>query len=170
MKCDNGYPALTSAECHVWIIPGTKRHFRMARGPAGFVLAHLILWFHETVERLDAGEWDDWGWAWRPIRGSGSTEVLSNHAGYAVDLNATQHPMGVPTSSTFTGKQQAVIRSRLKVPFRGVIRWGGDYVNRPDAMHFEIVGGARAVASVARVLRNSPRGRRILAANPGAWR
>lgn len=168
--CDNGYPALSSDECHLWIIPGTNRHFRMARGPAGFLLAHLSLWFDEEVEPLDRGVWDDWGWAWRPIRGSSSDTVLSNHAGYAVDLNATAHPMGVPTLSTFTVSETARIRRRLKYAYGGVIRWGGDYVSRPDAMHFEIVGSPRQVARVARRLRVSPRGVRVRKANPGAWR
>jgi hypothetical protein len=163
--CDNGWRAVPESETFLWIIPGTKRHLRMAPGAAGFVLAHIALWFHEVIERLDLGEWDDWGWAWRPIRGT--TDTLSNHAGYAMDLNATRHPMGVDTDETFTRVQRDRIHARLKW-LRGVVRWGGDYRNRPDAMHWEIVGSVLAVRAVAKMLRSTPRGKRILAANPGA--
>jgi hypothetical protein len=35
-------------------------------------------------------------------------------------------------------------------------------------MHFEVVGSLRACERLARALMKTPRGRRILAANPGA--
>ena len=38
---------------------------------------------------------------------------------------------------------------------RNVIRWGEDYQNRKDGMHFEIVGNAAAVARVAAKLRKA---------------
>lgn len=168
MRCDNGWRGLTRDECFVWRIPGTQpgRHLVMSPGPAGFVLAHLALYFHDRVEALDPGVWDDWGWAWRPIRGT--TDTLSNHAGYAMDLNATRHPMGVPTHQTFTATQRARIHTRLAW-MRKVVRWGGDYRTRPDAMHFEIVGSPAAVKAVALMLRMTPRGRRIRKMNPGGW-
>lgn len=149
-----------------WIIPGTDRHLVLRDGSAGFLLIHLALWFHERIERLNEGVWDEWGGANRPIRGS---KVTSNHASYtAADLNATLHPLGVATASTFTPRQTNMIRRRVKVFFLGLIRWGGDYQNRPDAMHFEINGPLHACERLARALMKTPRGRRILAANPGA--
>ena len=150
-----------------WAIPGTGRHLILRDGSAGFVLVHLALWFHETIERLDLGVWDEWGWAPRPIRGS---TTVSNHAsGTAMDLNATRHPLGVPTASTFTTAQARRIRHRLRWLYQRRIRWGGDYTRRPDAMHFELHECTlRQAERLARRLMRTSRGRRVLAANPTA--
>lgn len=161
----NGWSVLAehSPMLHKWIIPGTNRHLVMRAGSAGFLLAHMALWFHEKVERLDLGVWDDWGYAYRPIRGD---EEWSNHAsGTACDLNATRHPLAVPTAQTFTEAQTKAIHRRLRL-YRGAILWGGDYVNRPDAMHFEIVRTLAFTEAQASRLLNTPRGRRIIHANP----
>lgn len=162
----NGWPALdrSSDKLYKWIIPGTNRHFLMRNGSAGFLLAHFILWYHEKVHRLDApgSVWDEWAWAWRPIRGQ--EEGLSNHSsGTAVDLNATNYPLG-----TTLMKRWRILKilARL-VFFRGTIRWGGQYQGRKDQMHFEINKPLGRVERLARRLANSPRGRRILNANPG---
>lgn len=147
-------------------VPG-ERHLYLRDGSAGFLLAHNALWFHESVERLDLGVWDEWGYAPRPIR-SGS--VPSNHgSGTATDLNATRHPFHVPTLRTFTPAQVKRITARLHV-YHGLIDWGGAW--RPenaDAMHFELAPGSRldAVERRARQLIDTPRGRRVLEANPG---
>lgn len=168
----NGWPLLSSGttgplpRLRQWQVPGTGRHLYLRDGAAGFLLIHLALWFHERVERLDLGVWDEWGWAPRPIRGG---TAPSNHgSGTAADLNATRHPMGVPTYKTFTRSQARRIRRRLKL-YRALIDWGGDW-SHPDAMHFELAPGTRLarVERVARLLTKTPRGRRVLAANPGA--
>lgn len=162
----NGWPGLASdsALLHKWIVPGTNRYFVLRNGSAGFLLSHFSMWFHEKVERLDLGIWDDWAYAYREIR---EDTVLSNHAsGTAVDLNATKHPLGVPTLSTFTQAQVDRIHRRLRT-YRGVLRWGGDYQNRPDAMHVEINKPLRDAERVARRLTETVRGEEILAANPG---
>ena len=152
-----------SALLHKWIIPDTGRHFVLRNGSAGFLLAHNALWFHEKVERLDLGQWDEWGYAYRKISGS---DQWSNHArGTATDLNATRHPLGVATRRTFTTKQVNAIHGRLDF-YKGTIRWGGDYQSRPDGMHFEIVGDLAECERLARSLLNSPRGGRILKSNP----
>lgn len=148
-----------------WVLPGVNRKLRARDGSAGFLLVHLALWFDEEVEPLDVGTYDDWGWASRPIRGS---TFISNHAsGTAIDLNATQHPMGVATSKTFSKAEIYAIHTRLKL-YSGCIRWGGDYVNRPDGMHFELNKGMASVEKKARDLSSSPRGKRILNKNSGA--
>src|SRR4051812_28143633 len=98
MKSQNGYPVIETnrttgslPRLRKWIIPGTDRHVFLRDGSVGFVLVHLALWFHNTIERLDRGVWDEWGWAVRPVRGQ--TTGYSNHAaGAAEDLNATLHP------------------------------------------------------------------------------
>lgn len=174
LTAQNGYPVLetnrtdgTLPRLRRWVIPGTGRYLYLRDGSVGFVLVHLALWFHERIERLDLGVWDDWGWAVRPVRGQASG--YSNHAaGAAADLNATRHPRGVPVASTFTGRQLRAIRLRLMV-YAGVIRWGGDYAySEPDGMHFEVIKPLAVVEKLARRLMRTPRGRRILAANPGA--
>lgn len=96
------------------------------------ILVNFALQFHNTVEPIDKGQLDDWGYAYRPIRGT--TVHLSNHAsGTAIDLNATKHPLGA--SGTFTKAQEAKIRELCKT---FGLRWGGDYEVRKDEMHFEI--------------------------------
>jgi hypothetical protein len=169
MKSQNGWPVLSTDDCRKWLMPGVPRHFLLAHGAPGFVLMHLALWFHESIERLDLGTWDEWGHANRTIRGATS---ISNHAsGTALDLNATRHPLGVDTDSTFTWPQIAKIRQRLGGGYRDVIRWGGDYEHRPDAMHFEINAPKRDVLQLAYDLADSPRGKRVLRVNrsTAAW-
>lgn len=160
----NGWTVLSADQTRKWIMPGTGRHLVLNPDHAGFVLAHTALWYHERVERLDLGVWDEWGWAVRPI--AGQTSGYSNHAsGTAMDLNATRHPLGVAAQRTFTADQLATIHRRLR--WLRVLRWGGDYRTRPDAMHWEVNASAAAVARRAAVLRLTPRGRRIVKANPG---
>lgn len=171
----NGWTALPSARysgplprLRRWFIPGTNVSLPLRDGSAGFTLVHAILWWHEKVEPIDQGIPDDWGYAPRPIRGY--MTGLSNHASAtAADVNATRHPLGVPTFRTFTARQVAKLRARMTWHlYRGVIRWGGDYRSRPDAMHLELVKPLGEVEKVARRLMRTPRGKRILAANPGA--
>lgn len=131
----NGYIANDQSRTQVWTIPGTKRTVRLRKGSPGELLTLIAARFHKEVEDIEAGIFDDWGYAERPIRGS--TTTLSNHAsGTAIDLNATKHPLGVPISRTFTPTQIARIRAIVK-DFDGCIRWGGEW-SRPDGMHFEI--------------------------------
>jgi hypothetical protein len=83
---------------------------------------------------------DDWGYAHRAIRGyeaeyarTKSLRYLSNHSrGLALDLNATQHPLG----HHGTGIPLEVIDAARRWGFS----WGGNYVSRPDEMHFEFLG------------------------------
>lgn len=173
----NGWPVLSSEttgplpRLRRWVIPTpelvAERHLYLRDGAAGFLLAHLACWFHDEVERLDTGVWDEWGYAYRPVRGQSSG--FSNHAsGTAMDLNATRHPLGVPTLRTFTPSQQRAIHDRLAM-YGGRIDWGGDW-RRPDGMHFELAPGTQldGVEHRARELTDSPRGTRVLAANRGA--
>lgn len=172
----NGWPALSASSrlLTTWTIPapadepgaGVTR-LKMRVGSAGFLLAHLALWFSVRVESLVEPVLDDWGWAFRPVRGYA---ILSNHAsGTAVDLNATDHPMGVATRDTFTDAEIGLIRRRLDL-YGGCIRWGGDYQSRPDGMHFELDRDLATCERRARALMDTPRGARILTANPAQRR
>lgn len=131
----NGYVANDITRTQSWKIPGTARAIRLRKGSPGALLVQFAAWFDKNIEDIEAGQLDDWGYAEREIRGS--TTTLSNHAsGTAMDLNAARHPLGA--RNTFTKTQAAKIRAQLKV-YDGCIRWGGDYQNRADEMHFEIV-------------------------------
>lgn len=161
----NGWPALPagSDKLHKWVVPGTERHFVLRNGSAGFLLCHFILWYHEKVHKLNekGSVWDEWAYAWRPIRGNETG--LSNHSSAtAVDLNATKYPLGTTLMAAW---RKVKIRVRLRL-YRGCLRWGGDYEGRKDEMHFEINKGLSACERRARRLMNTKRGKRILAANP----
>lgn len=165
----NGWPALGSSSrlLHTWDLPAKEKRddtrLRLRNGSAGFLLIHMAFWFDKKVEDLDEPLLDDWGYAFRPIRGFETT--LSNHSsGTAMDLNATDHPLGVVNS--FSAKDEQAIHRRLRM-YDGCIRWGGDYHNRKDEMHFEINKPMSACERVARRLLDSPRGELILKANPG---
>jgi len=162
----NGWPALAadSSALYTWTIPaknGTLR-IRLRNGSAGFLLCHFLLWWSERLDDLTHPHpADDWGYAYRPVRGFAT---LSNHAsGTAADADATQWPLGTEHMSA---AMKARIRLRLKL-YRGCLRWGGDYSGRKDQMHTEINAPLSACEKVARRLMKSPRGKRILAANPG---
>lgn len=168
----NGNPELTSTtsgklpRLRKFTIPvksGASRHVVLRDGSMGFLLVHFVLWWHEYVQPINLGVWDEWGWAPRPQRGSSR---LSEHAaGAAVDVNATRHPLGVPISRNLRPHEIALIRLRVRW-YRGAIRWGGEW-RRPDGMHLEIVGGLRLCERVAKRRMRSGIGRRILEANPG---
>jgi hypothetical protein len=144
-RSQNGYVANDITLTEVRVIPGTSRSIRLRKGSCGWMLRDFAAWFDKNIESIDNdGELDDWGYAERPIRGG---EELSNHAsGTAMDLNAPEHPLGV--RGTFTPAQTEKIRARLRL-YQGCIRWGGDYVNRADEMHFEIVQPQGTVAAVS---------------------
>jgi hypothetical protein len=172
----NGWPVIPDNDTtgkfprlRKWVIPGTGRYLLMRDGALGFILAHVALWFHESIERLNApgSQWDEWGWAVRPIRGQSTG--YSNHAGGAAeDLNSTKHPRGKSPLHNYTKKQIRSINLRMKL-YRGIVIWGGNYKHVKDGMHFEIarVTHHRCVL-LARMLAKTPRGRRLLKSNPGA--
>lgn len=116
-------------------VPGTNVSLTVRKGPAGTALIYVAEQFDKRVESISnaRGGLDDWGYAERPIRGS---TTISNHAsGTAIDLNATKHPLGA--ENTFSDEQVQEIRKILN-ELGNVVRWGGDYRNRKDEMHFEI--------------------------------
>ena len=165
----NGWSALDGGSplLHTWVIPARTGPIRLTlrNGSGGFILAWIALRLAETIAPLAIGQVDDWGYAYRPIRGY--TTELSNHSsGTAMDLNATQHPLG--RVGTWTAKAAAQIRTLLALRMlRSVVRWGGDYHGRKDEMHFELNADLAACERVAKRLMRTSRGKRLLAANVG---
>lgn len=120
------------------------------KGDVATIFCWLAREYDQRVERLNAGEC--WGWFVKKIEGS---DTYSNHAsGTAVDFNAPDNPMGVPTTRSMTAAQIAECH-KLERESGGVLRWGGDF-SRPDPMHWEIVGTAAQVAALAKRIEEQP--------------
>ena len=141
----NGYPASKDPDAikiKSYPVKGTDRKLRCAES-VGPLLAAFAAEFHELIEPIDNGGLDDWGYAFRMVRGT--TDKLSNHSsGTAIDLNATKHSLG--KIGTFPAEKVPMIRALAK---KYGLKWGGDYVNRKDEMHFEIeVSAAKAKALI----------------------
>ena len=135
LKSHNGWTASKdAAEIDIISVPikGTKIKVRCAKAVAPLI-AGFCAEFHELIEPIDEGSLDDWGYAFRNIRGS--TDKLSNHAsGTAIDLNATKHPLG--KVGTFPPEKVPMIKALAK---KYGLTWGGsDNWRRKDEMHFEI--------------------------------
>jgi hypothetical protein len=130
----NGYPASKDpAEIKIKSYPvkGTDRKLRCAES-VGPLLAAFAAEFHQLIEPIDEGTFDDWGYAYRMVRGS--TDRLSCHSsGTGIDLNATRHALG--KVGTFPAEKVPMIRALAK---KYGLKWGGDFKSRADEMHFEI--------------------------------
>ena len=134
LKSSNGWPASKDpAEIGIksFKVPGTDLKIRCAEKVAPLLIG-LASEFHETIEPIDKGTLDDWGYCFRMIRGT--TDSLSNHSsGTAIDLNATKHPLG--KENTFSPENAAKCIALAK---KYGCKWGGTYRSRKDDMHFEI--------------------------------
>jgi len=142
----NGYPASKDpAEIGIKSYPvkGTDRRLRCAES-VGPLLAAFAADFHELIEPIDEGTFDDWGYAFRMVRGS--TDRLSCHSsGTAIDLNATKHPLG--KAGTFPAEKIPMLKALAK---KYGLKWGGDFKSRPDDMHFEVeISASKAKALIA---------------------
>ena len=146
LKSYNGYPASKDPDeikIKSYPVKGTDRKLRCAES-VGPLLAAFATEFHELIEPIDEGTFDDWGYAFRMVRGS--TDRLSCHSsGTAIDLNATKHPLG--KAGTFPAEKIPMLRALAK---KYGLKWGGDFKSRPDDMHFEVeVSAVKAKALIA---------------------
>jgi hypothetical protein len=130
----NGYPASKDPNeigIKSYSVDGTALRLRCASS-VGPLLAAFAAEFHKLIEPIDEGTFDDWGYAFRMVRGT--TDKLSCHSsGTAIDLNATKHPLG--KYDTFPAEKVPMIRALAK---KYGLKWGGDFKSRPDDMHFEV--------------------------------
>lgn len=142
MFSQNGYRANDRTLIAAYTVPTTNIRVSLRKGDVSVVLLWVLEQFHKNVQPLRQS--DTGGYAERLIRGGTS---LSNHAsGTAVDARWRDHPLGA--RGTFNDDQVGHIRDILTF-CEGVIRWGGDYRNRADEMHFEVVGSPAAIARIA---------------------
>jgi len=142
----NGYPASRDPDeikIKSYPVKGTDRKLRCAES-VGPLLAAFAAEFHKLIEPIDEGTFDDWGYAFRMVRGS--TDRLSCHSsGTAIDLNATKHPLG--KAGTFPAEKIPMLRALAK---KYGLKWGGDFKSRPDDMHFEVeISASKAKALIA---------------------
>jgi len=149
----NGWSAIPDRTGIVtYTVPGTQVKLPLRQGDAATLLLYVASRFDKEVENIDVAEGhsvpDDWGYAYRNIRGA---TRLSNHSsGTAMDLNATQHPLG--TTGNFTAAQVTRIHKILSAT-GGTVRWGGDYSGRKDPMHFEVNATAAQVRAALKKLK-----------------
>jgi hypothetical protein len=134
MISSNGWPASKDrAEIGIksYAIEGTTIKLACAEAVAP-LLVGFATEFHQLIEPIDGGSLDDWGYCFRMVRGNPTN--LSNHSsGTAIDLNATKHTLG--RVGTFPAEKVPMIQALAK---KYSLRWGGDYQNRKDEMHFEV--------------------------------
>jgi hypothetical protein len=144
----NGWPASQDrAEIGIksYTVPGTKTKLACAELAAPLLIGFCAE-FHKLIEPIDEGALDDWGYCFRMVRGT--TAKLSNHSsGTAIDLNAPKDALG--KVGTFPAEKVPMIRA-LSAKYG--LKWGGDYVNRKDEMHWEInLAPAKAAALIIKL-------------------
>jgi len=142
----NGYPASKDPKeigVKSYPVKGTALKLRCAES-VGPLLAAFAAEFHELIEPIDNGGLDDWGYAFRMVRGN-ATKLSCHSSGTAIDLNAIKHPLG--KYDTFPVEKVPMIRALAK---KYGLKWGGDFKTRPDDMHFEVeISPAKAKALIS---------------------
>ena len=144
----NGWPASKDQDeigVKSYLVPGTMRKLRCASAVAPLLIGFASE-FHSLIEPIDDDGLDDWGYAYRDVRGVPGK--LSNHAsGTAIDLNATKHPLG--QVGTYDAAKVPMLRA---LAHKYGLTWGGDYKNRKDEMHFEIsIDAVKAAALITKI-------------------
>jgi hypothetical protein len=130
----NGYPASKDPDAikiKSYPVKGTDRKLRCAES-VGPLLAAFAAEFHELIEPIDEGTFDDWAYAYRMVRGN-PTKLSCHSSGTAIDLNATKHPLG--KVGTFPLEKVPMIQALAR---KYGLKWGGDFKSRKDDMHFEV--------------------------------
>lgn len=144
----NGWPASNDRNeigIKSYPVPGTKIKLACAEGAAP-LLINFAAEFHKLIEPIDEGALDDWGYCFRMVRGT--ADKLSNHSsGTAIDLNAPKHALG--KIGTFPSEKVPMLRA---LATKYGLKWGGDYQNRKDEMHFEVnLNPAKAAALIVKL-------------------
>ena len=138
-KSQNGWPASRNASAiDIVTVPlafkrspnAEQKSIRVTRKAAD-ALEEIALWWEKHIEPIET----IYGYNYREIRGTEGSGTISNHgSGTAIDINAEKHPLGaVDTIPTY--KKAAVIAKATSLG----LRWGGEYKNRKDEMHFEVI-------------------------------
>ena len=144
----NGWPASKDQDeigVKSYLVPGTMRKLRCASAVAPLLIGFAAE-FHSLIEPIDDDGLDDWGYAYRDVRGVPGK--LSNHASAtAIDLNSSRHKLG--QVGTFEAAKVPMLRA---LAHKYGLTWGGDYKNRKDEMHFEIsIDAVKAAALITKL-------------------
>jgi len=109
-------------------------------------LFRVLVIFLDGLGANMAAHADDWGYANRDVRGFPGRK--SYHAwGLAFDGDDLENPLGL-RRTTFPVARTRAICKRLG------LRWGYDYTDRPDPMHFEFTGSKADAARIVKGLRS----------------
>ena len=132
MKSDNGWQVSqdkSAIEVSNYMVDGTTIHFAVAKDAAPLLIA-FAKWYNDTIESIAGKTYDDWGHAYRPVKGQ--KNGFSNHAsGSAIDINSVKYPLG---KKVMKPAQAKLIRAECD---RLGLKWGGDF-SRIDEMHYEV--------------------------------
>ena len=149
----NGWPAYANTDRYTRFTAAGQGWWA-ANADVAVVFAEFINRFDREVEEVTQNVLDDWSYANRLVRGSAT--VVSNHgSATAIDINALQHPRGVP--KTFTPTQRLTMhRIRDSITDNGgkpVLRLGMDYTTVVDDMHIEVNVNAARMKEAANKIR-----------------
>lgn len=146
-RSQNGWTVVGRDDCDQGPFEGVRFPNGIRAGDVATIARWQLARYRRTVEPIVSGTC--WGWYVKDIAGS---DTISNHAsGTAWDINATQHPMGPPTSSTMSPREIDACHA-IERASEGTLRWGGDF-SRPDPMHWEIDCTPAQAAVFARKIR-----------------
>lgn len=135
----NGYPVIAPDDVDelTTVLKVGGASFRVAKAHAASFRA--LLTFLNELEPFAEPGWDG-GYAHRKVRGG--TSWSEHSAATAVDVNASQHPMGAARYAGWTDLQVRMIRWYLRTSKHGRrFEWGADF-GRPDPMHFQLRAAA----------------------------
>ena len=148
MKSQNGWPIVGKSACDQGPFQGVTFPNGILAGDVATIARWQLARYEADVEPLVPGSC--WGWLVKEIQGS---DVPSNHgSATAWDVNASKYPLGTPASKVMTSAKIEACRGIVADSGR-VLRWGGDYVTRPDVMHWEVVGTPAEAAEFANRIR-----------------
>ena len=133
-------------ERHIVTIEPIKGLHLYVHRAAAPIFTHLVKGMEENGAKLRQRA-DDWSYLNKGIEGYPSIYKSYHAWGLAIDLDATENPMGNPNTSF------PVFRTRQLVDDLRYVVWGYEWQSsRPDPMHFEIHGHRRQVKGFGRRL------------------
>lgn len=161
-KTIHGWPVVARGDSpmlKLFTVPGTKRKLLLRRDVGPYLVAFASE-YHQQIEPIDVGTFDDW--AWSPPRKGRASEKISDHcAGVAIDLNATG-PDGRQGHGLTWWLARPVKYQRLKKLLKKyrLLEAGITYRNFIDPMHYVIANPSEPeVIKEMRALGITPSGR-----------
>lgn len=160
----NGWTASPSSSAigvEKYHVAGTSETIWLRRSAAPILLWVMSYWHHNIEPVVGGGQLDDWGWAFREIRGGGA---LSNHAsGTAVDINALKYPRGRANMPYYKVlKVRYMVHKVNRAAGKTLVKWGGEWSGSyKDQMHIELGSGTN-YTDVQRAMR-------ALSDKPNIW-